>query len=257
MIIGALLIFTFVLVVLAASPVTDTFTDETKIAASTNITVDTGAGQVKLSVWTCGDNVTFTYRGSQETYGTVSSQGECWMNKNLGASQVATAYNDADAYGDLFQWGREDDGHQIRSPAPDTVEGDMTLTDQPGHDDFIKEQSSLYDWADNSWTSRWTVAASDPCPDGWRVPTDTEWSIEEATFAPQSYVGAYNSPLKLTTGGYRLRTTGLLGGVGASGEYWSSVVSGTNAWYLSVYSSDSNMSSSNRAYGFLVRCVQD
>jgi len=47
--IGALLASVLALVVWAASPVTDTFTDETKIASKTNIFVDTTAGQVKLA----------------------------------------------------------------------------------------------------------------------------------------------------------------------------------------------------------------
>ncbi len=37
-----------------------------------------------------------------------------WMDRNLGASRVASAYNDSEAYGDLFQLGRLDDGHQDR-----------------------------------------------------------------------------------------------------------------------------------------------
>jgi len=205
----------------------------------------------------CGESVTFTYNGSSVTYGTVSSNDECWMDRNLGASQVATAYNDADAYGDLFQWGREDDGHQVRDPAPDIVEGDMSLTDQPGHDDFIKEQSSPYDWADNSWTTRWTVAASDPCPTGWRVPTKTEWFTEEATFDPANYTGAYASPLKLTAGGHRDRSDGSLSLVGTRGNYWSSVVSGTNAEGLYLTNSFSLMIAYDRADGLSVRCILD
>jgi len=222
--------------------------------------------------FTCGTStVTFTYKGSQVTYGTVlGNAGECWMDRNLGASRVATdegsnGYNDYLAYGDLFQWGREDDGHQGRScTGPTTctsdygtVEGDMTLTDQPGDNLFITVQTSAYDWANNSWITRWTVAASDPCPSGWRVPTDTEWSAEEATFSPQSYVGAYNSPLKLTAGGFRLRTDGSLGNVGTYGRYWSSVVSGTYAWSLYFHGSGSFMYRDYRALGFSVRCVQD
>src|SRR6056297_394486 len=40
--------------------------------------------------------------------------GKIWMDKNLGASQVATASDDEDAYGDLYQWGRAADGHEDR-----------------------------------------------------------------------------------------------------------------------------------------------
>ncbi|MDP2663993.1 MAG: FISUMP domain-containing protein [bacterium] len=239
-------------IVRGQSQVQDTFTDETKIASKTNITI-TG-GQIRL--FNCGDNVTFTYKSSQVTFGTVTSTNSvCWLDRNLGANQIATKATDTAAYGDYFQWGREDDGHQASTSA--TVEGDMTLTAQPGHSNFIKEQTSPYDWATTTWTTRWTVAASDPCPAGWRVPTNAEWSSEEATFSPQSLVGAYASPLKLTAGGYRSRTNGSLLDVGTYGHYWSSVVSGTSAWDLSFYSSDSYMGSSYRAYGFSVRCLKD
>ena len=45
----------------------------------------------------------------------ISSSGEIWMNKNLGALRVATSSADAAAYGDLYQWGRTTDGHEKRN----------------------------------------------------------------------------------------------------------------------------------------------
>jgi len=54
--------------------------------------------------WSCGDNITFTYKGTQVTYGTVASLNKCWLDRNLGASRVAITHNDPEAYGDLFQW---------------------------------------------------------------------------------------------------------------------------------------------------------
>ena len=96
------------------------------------------------TVWLCGDNVTFTYKGAQVTYGTVNStSSKCWLDRNLGASQVATAYNDANAYGDLFQWGRLDDQHQTRTSATTTT---LSSSDDPGHSNFILAPSSPYDW---------------------------------------------------------------------------------------------------------------
>ncbi len=43
-------------------------------------------------------SVTFTYKGNSVTYGTVLSQGKLWLDRNLGATQVATAYNDAKSF---------------------------------------------------------------------------------------------------------------------------------------------------------------
>ena len=46
---------------------------------------------------------------------TNPTTGDILIDRNLGASQVATSSTDADAYGDLYQWGRGTDGHQIRT----------------------------------------------------------------------------------------------------------------------------------------------
>ncbi|MCP3892599.1 MAG: hypothetical protein GY702_27545 [Desulfobulbaceae bacterium] len=105
---------------------------------------DTGAtgqvGQAKgLSI---GTEVTRTI--GPETY--------IWLDRNLGASQVATAYNDTLAYGDLYQWGRGVDGHESRTSPPTTV---LSSSDAPRHDNFILTSSSPYDWRspqnDNLW----------------------------------------------------------------------------------------------------------
>ena len=36
------------------------------------------------------------------------------MDRNLGAGRVAQSSDDALAYGDLYQWGRATEGHQVR-----------------------------------------------------------------------------------------------------------------------------------------------
>lgn len=52
--------------------------------------------------------------------GTVTSAGgQVWMNRNLGASRVALSSTDQAAYGDLYQWGRLDDGHESRTSLAD------------------------------------------------------------------------------------------------------------------------------------------
>ena len=38
---------------------------------------------------------------------TVTSAGQVWMDRNLGASRVATSFDDEEAYGDLYQWEEE------------------------------------------------------------------------------------------------------------------------------------------------------
>ena len=206
--------------------------------------------------WACGDTVTFTYKGGSVTYGTVSHNSECWLDRNLGASQVATAYNNSAAYGDLFQWGRLDDSHQTRtSGTTDT----LSSTDNPGHSNFIKAPNSPYDWRSPQNDSLWqgVSGTNNPCPSGWRVPTSAEWNTERVSWSQQNYNGAFVSPLKLTAGGRRDYDASL-NYMGSDGFYWSSSVSGTLASNLTFYNSTAYMSSYYyRAYGFSVRCLKD
>ncbi len=45
---------------------------------------------------------------------TNPTTGEIWMDRNLGASHLASSSTDADAYGNLYQWGRLSDWHESR-----------------------------------------------------------------------------------------------------------------------------------------------
>ena len=207
----------------------------------------------------CDSSVTFTYKGSTVTYGTVMSQGECWMDRNLGASQVATAFNDANAYGDLFQWGRLDDGHQTRTSGTTTS---LSSTDNPGHSNFIygpDADADPYDWRspqnDNLWQG--VSGTNNPCPSGWRLPAYEELDIERASWSQQNYNGAFASSLKLTAAGYRFYNNATLTNVGSYGGYWSSAVLGTYASYMGFDRSNAGMISYYRASGRSVRCLKN
>jgi uncharacterized protein (TIGR02145 family) len=209
----------------------------------------------------CGNNVTFTYKGSSVTYGTVSSQGECWMDRNLGADPNIdpsdyTGYADTRAYGDLFQWGRLDDGHQSRDSGTTTT---RSSTDEPGHGDFITHDSSPYDWRNPQNNNLWqgVNGTNNPCPAGWRIPTEAEWNTERTNWSSNNYNGAFASPLKLTAAGLRHSSSAALHYVGSYGHYWSSTVGGAYARYLHFLSSDASFYGTYRAYGFSVRCILD
>ena len=49
-----------------------------------------------------------------------SNTGRIWMDRNLGATRAATISTDTSAYGDLYQWGRGSDQHQLRKSLNNT-----------------------------------------------------------------------------------------------------------------------------------------
>jgi uncharacterized protein (TIGR02145 family) len=188
----------------------------------------------------------------------LSPTGKTWMDRNLGATQVATSSTDAASYGDLYQWGRLTDGHQIRTSTLSALNATVS-TDVPGNANFIITNTGNFDWRspknDNLWQG--VNGINNPCPSGYRLPTETELNAERLSFSPNNAAGAFASVLKLPLAGFRNDSNGSLSTVGSLGYYWSSTVSGANARNLSFNSSAAVMFSLNRASGFSVRCLKD
>jgi len=190
---------------------------------------------------------------------TNPTTGKIWLDRNLGATRVATAYNDAQAYGYWFQWGRACDGHESRSSTQTTT---LSSTDQPGHNKFITTTATPLDWRvpqnDNLWQGLGGV--NNPCPTGFRIPTWSEINAEKLSWSQNNMYGAFASPLKFTTGGYRHNNGGSQE-VGAYGHYWSSTIySNTPMLSYSLYFSYGYASSTTttyRAQGYSVRCIKD
>lgn len=240
-----------------------------------------------LQVWcsTCGSNGEMqVYNGSNWTNMiggnastsptpsvTNSSTGEIWMDRNLGASQVATGVSDAAAYGDLYQWGRGTDGHQLRSLDCNTSDcfdasndnsnlpataADVSQAKFDGK--FIFNMPSPIDWHQaNPDNTLWqgVNGTNNPCPSGYRLPTEAEWQAERQSWSSNDHNGAYGSPLKLPAAGSRNGSGGFRS-VGFGG-YWSSTVSSNDARRLNFNSSNADMRSNDRAFGFPVRCIKD
>ena len=212
----------------------------------------------------CGDNpylkypdgTVFCESGPTEIVEVTGAGGRVWMDRNLGASQVATSSTDAAAYGDLYQWGRAADGHQCRTSETTTT---LSSTNQPANGDFIGAPSLPEDWRSPQNNNLWqgVNGVNNPCPTGYRLPTITELNTESTSWSSINATNAYASPLKLPMAGDRNRNNGGFGGVGSRGHYWSSTVSGTGARRLYFAGSAGNLNISARASGFSVRCIKN
>jgi uncharacterized protein (TIGR02145 family) len=253
-------------------------------AFATN-SVGTGYGNV-VTLTTSSDSIRFTYNGQSVTYGIIISPttGKKWLDRNIGAKQVATAINDYLAYGDFFQWGRPADGHQLINWTSSTtgtpVNGTTTVlatTDIPGHSNVIMPDisSTSYDWRSDNNSNRWATTPQGPCPAGWHVPSRAEWQAE-AGLADGGTAGgfidlsqAFNK-LKIVSAGSRGLTgpnTVEFNSVGVLAWNWSSTVElRSNSFYRGyrlrtgvdpLGSAGQTNASSFMNVAMAVRCIKD
>jgi hypothetical protein len=207
----------------------------------------------------CGISSALVLTGSTATCPTAivdvinPTTGRTWMDRNLGASQQATSSTDAASYGDLYQWGRGPDGHQCRNSATTT---EQSSTNQPGHGDFIVGQS---DWLSPPDANLWqgVNGVNNPCPAGYRLPTEEECIAERDSWSSNNAAGAFASPLKWTVGGLRHPDGGPLYRAGEWGLYWTSTIYETYSEAFYTQPDAAGSVESGRAFGFAVRCIKD
>ena len=196
------------------------------------------------------------------TYNLVTSAtGEVWLDRNLGATQVATSSTDHLSYGSLYQWGRGTDGHQLVNWTGSTtgtpVNGTTTTLssiDTPGNSNFILAPNTPFDWRSGQNASLWqgVNGTNNPCPTGFRLPTETEWNAEIVSYG--IYMAGSSTPLKLPLPRYRKGSDGSLNNFRG---YWSSTISSTSAMLLGFDGSIAGMGPNTRGDGFSVRCIKD
>jgi len=193
--------------------------------------------------------------------------GKIWMDRNLGASRAAQSSTDEEAFGDLYQWGRFSDGHQCRNS--ETQYGSVN-TDNPGSFWIIasQQEQGSYQWRIPINLDLWqgVDGINNPCPNGFRLPTQAEFSEESASWGSnnQNTGGAWNNtPLKFPASG---RRGGRSSGEGAgniagvnSTMYW---VSGydENSPAIRVFQlseTNANFTPTSSDFGAAVRCIKD
>ena len=228
---------------------TYTFTVVATNARGNSVPSTASAGVVPY-LFTCGTNVTFAYNGASVTYGTVSFNSRCWLDRNLGATQVATSVTDASAHGDYFQWGRGADGHQRLNSPTTTV---LSTTDVPGNNSFIL---LLGDWRSSQNNNLWqgVSGTNNPCPYGFRVPTSAEFSSWVGSYTISN---AYASTLKMTASGYRDAQNGSYSISGQVAYFQTSTINGVNNNVAYMGGGPGNIPTAVRAQGNPVRCIKD
>ena len=218
---------------------------------------------ITITILDVDSEPTIIYNGV--SYGEVISPytSRVWLDRNLGATEICTNLNDVSCYGYYYQWGRNSDGHQLRTSGTTAVQAtDVALV---GHGDFITSADSPFDWAkladsDGSQrTANWLKTdGSALCPIGFRIPTINELKLETvnsgATFA--NTTDAYNNFLKLPSAGYR-NSNGLWISQDTYGVVWSNSISNSGADALYFSSSSANTSFHYRGLALSARCIKN
>jgi len=229
-----------------------------------------------LTVGSTG-SVTFTYNGQSVSHTSVrAADGKIWLQQNLGATQVAATATDAASYGDLFQWGRWADGHQLRTSINQQV---TTLTNNtpagiaPGNANFLRNNVQPLWWGGSATTTpagnpqasdTWGPGAptatngTDPCSGlgaGWRMPTKAEWDAVRTAENITNLASGFSSNLKLPYSGYRNGANGGIQQAGYANFYWTAT--NKDAQYPYAVFNGGSVDYWSRGYAGTCRCIKE
>jgi len=182
---------------------TDIATNVTNIATNvTNIAANSTAIAAIGGAFTGGVWNGYTYQ-----LVTSPATGKVWLDRNIGATQVATSVSDSNSYGFLFQFGRSADNHQFRNSATTTT---LEVSHTNTTSNFVLNSNN---WSNNMssyvWQSDWEgKVMNDVCPPGFRLPTLAEISAEISGFSTGNMSGAFSSFLKMPANEQRDNNSG-------------------------------------------------
>ncbi len=210
----------------------------------------------------------------------IAADGNLWLNNNLGANyanlnhaqfnpgQQATMYNDHHAYGSLYQWGRYSDGHELMNWTNSTTGTPINITtttsatsNTPGHNLFILN-NVYFDWRNPQNNDLWQGESgiNNPCPLGYRLPTQSEISDLLLSESITNYTNAASSTLAFTVQPFRQRTSGNLL-YDSTGTYWTSstgsLAYSTSGFFQFRVTTWNNSTNGYRANGYSLRCIKD
>ena len=222
---------------------------ETKSFYTFSVKVSDGLNH---STQTIGVNILDVHELMQHNgfgYDTVVSPttGRTWLDRNLGATDECSSAEDANCFGDYYQWGRGTDGHE---------KTDSTYVVALAND-IESIGSDFYEMSGFDWTTadedghlrakKWSKSdGSSICPVGYRVPTLDEYDLEKSDIA------FFN----LANGGSRFRSN--VGG--DSYRMWTLSSNSERTGAYQMYNSSSNAMVSKtdqRDNGNSVRCIED
>ncbi|MHA8050332.1 hypothetical protein V7S79_04385 [Aquirufa sp. ROCK-SH2] len=245
--------------------INDTKIKSTDVLNSSSILISNLKEKTKYYVRAYAMNKKGVGYGNEQVFFTTeitvvkSLTGRIWMDRNLGANRVATSSGDIESFGNLYQWGRNSDGHQNRNS-----ENIQTLSnvDNPNLPYFIVSNSYPSDWRNPQNNNLWqgVNGINNVCPVGFRIPTLQEWVNEFNVYPITSGESAFNSILKLPLAGIRrIDDFGRISNTTVSGLYWTSDTYGVYA--SSIYFDNRSASTKNggspRAHGMSIRCIKD
>ena len=201
-----------------------------------------------------------------------------WAPVNCGYH--ATEY----PYGKLYQWGRKYGqglGGVYDAHEPVLIENpvDLDIGQNKAMANYFFRDSN--DWLSTSNYELWNFGTKsspvktgyDPCPEGWRVPTneelgdlavfDYDFTTNEGLTGMLFYdVQLLDSQVFLPASGYRSGWGDSLRWVRSDGYYWSSSYGGFGAYLLSFNNNNldlpfGDLNSGSRVHGLSVRCLQE